>query len=196
MQSAFQTYLTLGYEHILDPNGYDHILFIVALCAIYKLNEWKKVAILVTAFTIGHSLTLALAAMDVIRFPAVIIEFLIPVTIFLTAIYNVIDKPKTSSKYLNINYLFALLFGLIHGMGFSNFFRSASMPGDSLIGQLFPFNVGVELGQLVIVAILLAVSYVAFNILKIKQRDWTLFVSGAAAGVSLILMMEADIWAG
>ena len=92
--------------------------------------------------------------------------------------------------------LFALLFGLIHGMGFSNFFRSTALPGDSIISQLFPFNIGVELGQLVIVAVILLASFLAFNVLKIKQRDWTLFVSGAAAGVALILMMEAEIWAG
>ncbi len=196
MESAFNIYLKLGYEHILDPNGYDHILFIVALCAIYKLSEWKKVAILVTAFTFGHSLTLALAAMDIIRFPAEVIEFLIPVTIFLTAIYNVIQKPQNHSKHLNMNYLFALIFGLIHGMGFSNFFRSTAMPGDSILSQLFPFNLGVELGQLVIVGIILLTSFLAFNVLKIKQKDWTLFVSGAAAGVALILIMESDLLVG
>ena len=196
MESQFNTYLKLGYDHILDPNGYDHILFIVALCAIYKLSEWKKVAILVTAFTIGHSLTLALAVMDIIRFPAKIIEFLIPVTIFLTAIFNVIKKPQVKSKYMNLNYLFALIFGLIHGMGFSNFFRSASMPGDSIISQLFPFNLGVELGQLVIVGIILVASFFAFNVLRIKQKDWTLFVSGAAAGIALILILESELLTG
>ncbi|MCR9286859.1 HupE/UreJ family protein [Saprospiraceae bacterium] len=192
MQSAFQTFLSLGFDHILDPNGYDHILFIIALCAIYKISEWKKVAILVTAFTLGHSLTLALSALDIVRVPADFIEFLIPLTILLTAIYNVIEKPKTTaSKYLNFNYFIALFFGLIHGMGFSNFFRSTIMPGQEreLVNQLFAFNVGVELGQLIIVAIILLVSFFAFNIIKIKQREWTLFVSGAAAGVAIILIM-------
>lgn len=199
MQSTFDTFLKLGFDHILDPNGYDHILFIVALCAIYTLKEWKKVAILATAFTIGHSITLALAAMNIIRFPSNIIEFLIPVTIFLTAVYNVFSKKENATDRKNLmqlNYVFALLFGLIHGMGFSNFFRSSLMPGEesSLVSQLLAFNIGVELGQLVIVGVILGVSWLTFNIGKAKQREWVLFVSGAAAGVAVILMMDTKFW--
>jgi cell division protein FtsW (lipid II flippase) len=200
MQSTFRTYLQLGFEHISDLNGYDHILFIVALCAIYRLREWRKVAILVTAFTIGHSVTLALAALDIIPINAALIEFLIPVTIFITAIYNVLvpkfDQSErqegTFGSKIRLNYLFALIFGLIHGMGFSNFFRSMAMPGqeNDFISQLFAFNIGVELGQLAIVAVILVAAYVAINILRIRQREWTLFVSGAAAGISLIMALE------
>lgn len=197
MQSEFQTYLTLGFNHISDLNGYDHILFIIALCAIYRLTEWKKVAILVTAFTIGHSITLALAALSIVKVSAAWIEFLIPVTIFLTAIYNVIfhqfdQKEQLFERKVNINYLFAIGFGLIHGLGFSNFLRSMLMPGEegSLVSQLLAFNIGVELGQLSIVAFILVASFIAFNLLKIKQREWNLFISGAAAGISLIMALE------
>ncbi len=202
MRSTFGTYLQLGFEHISDLNGYDHILFIVALCAIYRLKEWRKVAILVTAFTIGHSITLALAALDIIPIKAALIEFLIPVTIVATALYNVIvhkmedaenaEDNKTFNRKINLNYLFALLFGLIHGMGFSNFFKSMLLPGEEgqLISQLLAFNIGVELGQLTIVLIILIFAYVAFNILKIKQREWNLFVSGSAAGIALIMALE------
>ena len=199
MKSTFSTYLQLGFEHIADLAGYDHILFIVALCAIYSIVEWRKVPILVTAFTIGHSVTLALAAMDIIPINAALIEFLIPVTIFITALYNVIvhrfnpsEVEKTFDRKINFNYLFALLFGLIHGMGFSNFFKSLVMPGmeSEFITQLFAFNVGVEVGQLLIVAVILAASFVAFSLLKIKQREWNLFISGAAAGISLIMALE------
>ena len=198
MQSEFQTYLQLGFEHIADFSGYDHILFIVALCAIYRIAEWRKVAILVTAFTLGHSLTLALAALDVIRVPAAWIEFLIPVTIFLTALYNVaIHRPGREeeavfSRKLNWNYVFALLFGLIHGMGFSNFFRSMLMPGEegSLVSQLLAFNIGVEAGQLAIVAGILILAYLGMNRLRIPQRDWNLFISGMAAGPALIMLLE------
>lgn len=190
----FNTYLQLGFQHIADLNGYDHILFIIALCAIYRLAEWKKVAWLVTAFTLGHCTTLALAALNYIPINSALIEFLIPVTIFLTAIYNVtIHKAEDAqSGTIRFNYLFAALFGLIHGMGFSNFFRSLTMPGEenTFIQQLLSFNIGVELGQLAIVVVILAVSYVAFNLLKIRQRDWTLFVSGAAAGLSLVMALE------
>jgi hypothetical protein len=199
MQSAFEIYLQTGYEHIIDLKAYDHILFIIALCAIYKLSEWKKVAILATAFTIGHSVTLALATLDILSFPTAIIEFLIPVTIFITAIYNVLPRKKLTNivtKWLNLNYLLALIFGFIHGMGFSNFFKSTQFPGQEseLISQLFAFNVGVEIGQLLIVAVILITSFIAFNVFKIKQREWNLFISGAAAGVSIILMMETKFW--
>jgi len=218
MQSEFQTYLQLGFEHIADLNGYDHILFIVALCAIYRIEEWRKVGILVTAFTIGHSLTLGLAAADVIRVSSDWVEFLIPVTILLTALYNVIvhkiedqvlpsshtalDETLVSksteqeairfSKRLNWNYLFALLFGLIHGLGFSNFFRSMQMPGEesSFLKQLLAFNIGVELGQLAIVALILLLAYSGMKLLRIPQRDWNLFISGMAAGPALIMILE------
>jgi hypothetical protein len=199
MKSGFQTYLELGFQHITDLDGYDHILFIVALCAIYTLKEWRKVAILVTAFTIGHSVTLALAALEIIPIPAATIEFLIPVTIVITAVYNVTihkmdsrSNDQTFSKKLNMNYVFALIFGLIHGLGFSNFLRSMLMPGqeDELVTQLLAFNIGVELGQLTIVAFILFIAYIVMNPLRVKQREWNLFVSGAAAGIALIMALE------
>ncbi len=195
----FAQYLQLGFQHIADITAYDHILFIVALCAIYKLREWAKVAILVTAFTIGHSVTLALAALDVIRFPQAWIEFLIPVTIVLTAVYNLAAhrfeegrEEKIFNRRLQLNYLFALLFGLIHGMGFSNFFRALLLPGEEgqLVRQLFAFNVGVELGQLLIVAIILGVSFVVFTFFKLKQRHWNWVVSGIAGVMALKMALE------
>lgn len=195
----FRTYLEMGFDHISDITAYDHILFLVALCAIYRLAEWKKILILVTAFTIGHSITLALAAFQVISFNSDYIEFLIPVTILITSLYNVFAKPgeeetTTFNRKISANYLFALFFGLIHGMGFSNFLRSLLMPGqeNELVSQLLAFNIGVELGQLVIVGCILTLSFLVLTVFRAKQRDWTLFVSGAAAGVALVLMM--DTW--
>jgi len=199
MKSAFKIYVNIGFEHILNLNAYDHILFVVALCAIYQLAEWKKVAILATAFTIGHSITLALAALEVLTFPSKIIEFLIPVTILLTAINNILPKKELANNvtnWVNLNYLLALIFGFIHGMGFSNYFKSTQFPGQEseIVSQLLAFNIGVELGQLIIIAVILLASFVAFNVLKIKQREWNLFISGAAAGVAIILMMETKFW--
>lgn len=191
--SLFQTYFQLGLEHIADLNGYDHILFIVALCAIYRLDQWREVLILVTAFTIGHSVTLALAAMDIVAFPAAVIEFLIPVTIIATAIGNVLPKQANTSK-VRWNYLLALFFGFIHGLGFSNFFRSTLMGDESIVQPLLAFNIGVEVGQLFIVGIVLGIATFVMNVLKAKQRDWIIFVSGAAAGIAFILMMEAKFW--
>lgn len=199
MKSMFQTYLEMGFDHISDIDAYDHILFLVALCAIYRLAEWKKILILVTAFTIGHSITLALAAFEIISFPSNIIEFLIPVTILITSLYNVfstanLELEGTFDRKITTNYVFALFFGLIHGMGFSNFLRAMIMPGQEkeLVPQLLAFNIGVELGQLLIVGCILALSFVVLSLFRAKQREWTLFVSGAAAGVALLLMK--DTW--
>jgi hypothetical protein len=198
MNGIFYPYLTLGFEHIADLAGYDHILFLIALCAVYPWSSWKKVAIIVTAFTLGHSLTLALAALDVLNIPADVIEFLIPVTIFITAISNthpaaIASSEKSGfSKPMLFKYVIALFFGLIHGLGFSNFFRQLTMPSreNELIPQLFSFNLGVELGQLIIVAFILSFSYLLNVLIKMNIRSWNIFISGAAAGISFMLMME------
>jgi hypothetical protein len=172
------------------------------LCAIYRLSEWRKVAVLVTAFTIGHSLTLSLAALQIVTPQYNIVEKLIPLTIMATAIYNVwrnktsdtdgisrsSREGETFSKPLSINYLFALIFGLIHGLGFSNYFRELLGAESEIIAPLFAFNVGIEAGQLSIVAVILMVSFCAFNIFKISQQAWTQFISGAAFGIAVTLL--------
>jgi len=189
----FNLYLKLGFEHLLDLAAYDHLLFIIALTIVYQLSEWKKLLILVTAFTIGHSITLALAVLDIIQFPANIIEWLIPITILLTAAYNLwtvngtnadpaIQKTRPGGKpssNLNVKYFTALFFGLIHGMGFSNFLKSALMPGEEhqLVWQLLAFNLGIEMGQLVIVGIVVLVNFLILNLLKVKKRTWIKIVN-------------------
>ena len=184
----FQVYLELGFDHILDLNAYDHILFVVALCAVYKLAEWRHILILVTAFTIGHSLTLAMSALDVVEVNADLIEFLIPLTILATALFNVMRKEGDSNKIM-LNYFLALFFGLIHGLGFSNYFKALLGREESVVGPLFAFNVGVELGQIIIVAATIVIGYVLMNYFKVKQREWNLFISGAAAGIAIVLML-------
>ena len=185
----FSIYLRLGFDHILDVNGYDHILFIIALCAVYRYSEWRKVLVLITAFTVGHSITLALSALNIVVFNAEIIEFLIPLTIFLTALYNVLSIGKEHS--INWNYVIAMVFGWIHGLGFSNYFKALLGKEESIISPLLSFNLGVELGQLIIVMLILLISYVSLVRLKIQHRDWIIFLSGAAASVALVLMLEA-----
>jgi HupE / UreJ protein len=195
MQSQFSTYITLGFQHIADPKAYDHIVFIIALCAIYRLTEWRKVAVLVTAFTIGHSITLALAALKIVTPQYNIVEKLIPITIAITAIYNVIKKVNIEkentvfSSSINTNYLFALLFGLIHGLGFSNFFRELLGNEADVVQPLLAFNLGIESGQLLIVGCILIASYLAFNVFKISQQSWTQFISGAAFGIAVTLLL-------
>ncbi len=192
--APFETYIRLGFQHIADVNAYDHMLFLLALVATYTLREWKSVLILVTAFTIGHSLTLALSALDAVNIDSQIIEFLIPVTIFLTAMGNIVPLGTQKKKNQNLRYGLALLFGLIHGWGFSNYFKALLGAEVNRTVPLLGFNLGIELGQLLFVTAVFLMLSLITGIVKIKMRDWTLFVSGAAAGVSLILMMETKFW--
>ena len=182
-------YTQLGFEHILDPKGYDHILFVVALCAIYLLKDWRKVLILVTAFTIGHSLTLAMSSLDVITISASLVETLIPVTIMLTCVYNITKKSMSKEKNY-INYLLALGFGFIHGLGFSNYFKALADEEESIVAPLFYFNVGVEIGQVIIVILTLLLSYLLVNICKVKQRYYNYFLSGIILLWALKMIFE------
>ncbi|MEM7105721.1 MAG: HupE/UreJ family protein [Bacteroidota bacterium] len=191
----FGFYVKLGFEHISDFAGYDHMLFLVALCAIYRIQQWKSILVLVTAFTIGHCVTLVLSSLDIVKIPSNIIEFLIPVTIFLTALNNVIgSNPAENSAKMKKNYVMALFFGFIHGMGFSNYFRALLMDSASIAMPLLGFNIGIELGQILVVFVIVGIAYVFLDILKVKHRDWNVFVSGAAAGMSLMFILENKIW--
>jgi hypothetical protein len=193
--SEFQLYFTLGLEHILDIYGFDHILFVVALCVMYSLSQWKQVLILITAFTLGHSVTLALATFKIVEINSDVIEFLIPVTILFTAISNITLRSKTAiSNFKNFNYFLALFFGFIHGMGFSNYLQSLLGSSTSIVQQLFAFNVGLELGQIIIVGIFLSLSFIAGSVLKVDRKDWITIISSIIIGVSLMLMAETKFW--
>ncbi|WP_119078957.1 HupE/UreJ family protein [Chitinophaga alhagiae] len=185
----FSLYFQEGWQHILDLNGYDHILFVMALCAIYLVNDWKKVLILVTAFTVGHSITLALSVLNVIRVPSALIEFLIPVTIVITAFSNILRKPQSAGS-MQLNYFFALFFGLIHGMGFSNYLKSMLGSQTNIVQPLLAFNLGLEFGQIIIVIIVLLLAQLLVNFTTVKRRDWTMFVSAAIFGIALMMSIE------
>ncbi len=191
----FEFYLKLGFEHISNFAGYDHMLFLIVLCAVYKIQQWKSILILVTAFTIGHSFTLILVSLDLFSISSRLIKFLIPLTIFITAFYNIISfKSFNNNLKMRRNYLVALFFGFIHGMDFSNYFKALIMDSSSIIVPLMGFNLGIEIGQLMIVFIIVSVAFIFLNVIGIKHREWNLFISGAAAGVSLISMLENKIW--
>ncbi|MBX2843880.1 MAG: HupE/UreJ family protein [Flammeovirgaceae bacterium] len=192
--SEFWVFLQLGFEHISDINGYDHILFIVALCAIYSFSQWREVLILVTAFTFGHSVTLALASLKLVSIGTGLIEFLIPVTIFITAIFNYFSKKEAHAKNANQRYLVALFFGLIHGLGFSNYLRSLLGDDSSIFWQLLAFNVGLEIGQVFIVFIILILALLFVQIGRVKKREWNLLLSGAAGGIALTMIFERNIF--
>lgn len=185
----FGTYFQLGIDHILDLQGYDHILFIIALCAVYDVKEWKKVLILATAFTLGHSLTLALSALDMVSFSSRLIEILIPVTIILTAVSNML-RQKNSVEFKTWHYLLPLIFGLIHGLGFSTFFRALMGTSSEVLLPLFAFNVGVEIGQIVIIILTMILSYILIDKFKMKRIIWNYGVSIIAILVSLYLIYE------
>lgn len=185
----FPLYFDLGWHHILDWNGYDHILFVMALCGIYTAKDWKKVLVIVTAFTIGHSITLALSVFNLVHINTALIEFLIPLTIMITAFSNIIRK-RAASKNIKPAYVLALCFGLIHGMGFSNYLKSLLGKSSSIVVELLAFNLGLEAGQVVIVAITLTLTIFLVSIVKIKLWDWTFFLSSAIFGISFIMAAE------
>lgn len=192
--SEFELYFALGLEHILDLNGYDHILFVLALCAVYSHDDWKRILILVTAFTIGHSITLAMATLGIIKINSDLVEFLIPITIFITALSNLLNRSTTQTSKISINYAYALFFGLIHGMGFSNYLQSLLGKSASIVAPLFAFNIGLEVGQIIIVVIFMSLGFIAVQHVKIRQRIWTVAISAAIMALSAVLIFEAKFW--
>jgi len=186
----FWLYFSLGFEHIADLAGYDHIIFVLALCLRYTFDDWKRIIILITAFTIGHSITLALSTLNYINIPAEWIEFLIPVTIVITALSNIRQKEfKFKTRFPPIYYL-ALFFGLIHGLGFSNYLKSLLGKDTNIIPQLLAFNIGLEVGQLLIVALVLIVSLICISFFNFQRREYLLYGSGAVFGIALIMALE------
>ncbi len=191
--SSFELYFKLGLQHILDINGFDHILFVLALCAVYVARDWKKILILVTAFTIGHSLTLALATFNVVNVRSDVIEFLIPVTIAITALVTLFKPKPSTGKGISLNYLFAGFFGLIHGLGFSNYLKELLGKEASIWQPLLAFNIGLEVGQIVIVASFLVVTSL-LHLAGVNRKDWTLIVSAFVLGIACMLMLETKFW--
>ena len=185
----FLFYLNLGWEHIISLDALDHQLFVLALIAIYSYSDWKKILVLVTAFTIGHSVTLALSILDIVRVPSAWVEFLIPLTIVITSLGNILTKNKKASQN-KTNYYLALFFGLIHGMGFANTARVMIAKSQSIALPLLGFNIGLELGQIVIVLGILLLLIILLNLFKVNKKDWILFVSSGVFALSLKMTLE------
>jgi HupE / UreJ protein len=183
----FKLYFGMGTEHILSWDALDHLLFVTALCIGYTLQDWKKVALLVTAFTIGHSLTLALSALNLLSFPVKWIEFLIPLTILSTALLNIFRQNNTGSR--RPVYALALLFGLIHGMAFAANFNALE-GSEGLVAHLFAFNIGIELAQLLVVGGLLLLSFILLQLLKIPRRGWVVTASAMIVVFSIKWAIE------
>ncbi|HTD93517.1 MAG TPA: HupE/UreJ family protein [Chitinophagaceae bacterium] len=189
IMGEFGFYFRLGWEHIISRDALDHQLFIAAIAAIYLLKDWRQVLILVTAFTIGHSLTLALSVYDIIRVSSKWVEFLIPLTIVITAFLNFFQHNFTP-RSIRINYFLALFFGLIHGMGFANTIRFMLAQDQQLGWGLFGFNLGLEAGQIIVVLLLLLLAYIVVNVFKVNRREWVIFLSAAVFSLALKMVLE------
>lgn len=197
MLSEFLTYFRLGVGHIADLKGYDHILFIVALTAGNAPRDWRRLLWLVTAFTLGHSATLALATLDLVRVRASLIEFLIPVTIVVTAGYSLLSRRRAEEsgqpyrpERHALLYALAGAFGLIHGLGFSNFLRAVLGGEESIVLPLFSFNVGLEIGQLAIVTVVLLAGAAVCEIAGLSRRRWASALSLVIVLASLRMIVE------
>ncbi|HFK5584556.1 TPA: HupE/UreJ family protein [Elizabethkingia anophelis] len=185
----FMFYLRMGWDHIVSKDALDHQLFILVLIAVYTIQDFKKVLILVTAFTIGHSFTLALSVFDILRVPSAWVEFLIPCTIAITALINIFGKNNVQ-KQMKLNYSLALFFGLIHGMGFANSIRITLAKEQSIATGLLGFNIGLELGQIVVVLAVLIILFLLTSIFKMDRKNWIMFVSSGVFALSLQMALE------
>ncbi|AUC21544.1 HupE / UreJ protein [Polaribacter sejongensis] len=190
----FLLYFKMGLNHVLDLSAYDHILFLIVLAVVFSFKQWKKVLWLVTLFTIGHSVTLALSAYGILKIRIDIIEYLIPVTIFITGAINVFTAKNTTSGNQNINLIFALFFGLIHGLGFSNYFKMMVGKEENKLFPLLEFALGIEAAQIIIVLGILIVGTLLQNFFRVSRRDWILVCSSIVIGFSIQMMLDRVFW--
>jgi hypothetical protein len=186
--SIFSLYLKLGFNHIVEYQAFDHILFIISLVIPYSIANWRKILVLVTAFTIGHSITLALSVLNIILINTSLVELLISITILLTAISNL--KADISIKLYKFRYITALFFGLIHGLGFSGYLKMLLGQNQNVVTPLFAFNIGIEIGQILIVLLLLFISEFLIRRFNIKKRVLVLSLSIISIIISSILIIN------
>jgi len=191
----FLLYFKIGLHHVLDWKAYDHILFLIVLTVVYSFKDWKKILWLITLFTIGHTLTLALSAYHVIFVNFNIVEFLIALTIFVTALVNVFTAGKTSKEVkTNINLFFAFFFGLIHGLGFSSYFNLIVGKGHSKLLPLLEFALGIEGAQVIIVLIILLIGFLIQTVFRFSKRDWIMVTSSIVMGVVIPMLIHRKFW--
>lgn len=194
--SDFWIFFKVGLEHVLDINGYDHLLFLIALTAPYVSKDWKKILILVSFFTLGHTLSLLLSVFNVVAVKAVLVELLIPITILITALFNIIMAGK-STKNGNMSFVASItvFFGIIHGLGFSNYFNSI-LPGKPVdkLAPLFEFALGIEAAQILVVLSVLILAFIFQTLFRFNKRDFTLIMSSFVIGVVVPLIIENPIW--
>ena len=194
--SEFWIYFQIGLKHVLDIHAYDHVLFLIALTVPYTFKDWKRILLLVTVFTVGHTLALVLSVFGIIAVKVSLVEFLIPITILITAFYHLFTAGKaTKNDGLNLIFFVTLFFGIIHGLGFSNYFKT--ILGGSATSKLLPlgeFALGIETAQIVVVFVVLLLSYIVQTVFRFSKRDWALVMSAFIIGVVIPMIVESPIW--
>lgn len=194
--SEFWIYFQIGLKHVLDIHAYDHVLFLIALTTPYAFKDWKRILLLVTMFTVGHTLALLLSVFGIIAVKASLVEFLIPVTILITAFFNLFTAGKASkNESVNLVFFLTLFFGIIHGLGFSNYFKTIlGGTASSKLVPLLEFALGIEAAQLIVVFVVLVISYIVQTVFRFSKRDWALVMSAFVIGVVIPMIVESPIW--
>ena len=189
--SDFLLYLKLGLTHVLDWQAYDHILFLIVLVAAYNFSNWKRIFILVSLFTIGHTVSLLLVNYSVVAISSKWVEFLIPVTILVAAFYNLLTSGKNNrSEKVGLFYVITIFFGLVHGFGFATYYKMIT--GGNEILPLLEFALGIELAQIIVVTIVLIFSFIFQSVLRFNKKDWVLVLSSIVIG--LVIPMLQNNW--
>lgn len=192
----FWIFFKIGLNHVLDIHGYDHVLFLIALTVPYTFKDWSRILLLVTIFTVGHTLALLLSVFNIIVVKANIVEFIIPITILITAFYNLFTAGKSSKKE-SITFIgfVTLFFGIIHGLGFSNYFKTI-LSGEAIdkLPNLLEFALGIEAAQIIVVLVVLLLSFVFQTLFRFNKRDFTLTMSAFVIGVVIPLIIDSPIW--
>lgn len=189
--SQFWLYFRLGLDHVLDWQAYDHVLFIIVLVASYSFSTWKRVLWLVTLFTLGHTLALYLSVYQIVKVDGNYVEFLIPVTILATAIFDIATAGrKVRNTNFSILYFTTLFFGLIHGLGFSSYFKMIASGSENKFWPLVEFALGIEAAQIIVVLVVLIIGFILQNVLQISKKDWILVTSSIVIGIVLPILFE------
>lgn len=189
--SEFWLYFKLGLEHVLDWNAYDHILFLIALVASYTFIGWKKVFWLVSTFTLGHTISLFLSVYNIVIVDTAWVEFLIPITILVTAVYDIVtSKRKENTKNIGLLYFTTAFFGVIHGLGFSTYFKMIAGSGENKLLPLLEFALGIETAQVIVVISVLVLAFLFQNVLQVTRRDWILVISSVVIGIILPILRD------
>lgn len=194
--SEFWIFFEKGLRHILDINAYDHVLFLIALTVPYAFKEWTRLLLLVTVFTVGHTLSLLLAVFGILFVKANLVEFLIPISILIVAFFNLFTAGKSAKKEsVSVVLIVTLFFGILHGLGFSGYFTR--MIGGAPKGKMLPlleFSLGIEAAQILVVFVVLILSYIVQTVFRFSKRDWTLVMSSFVIGVVLPLIIHSKFW--